>query len=218
VPPVLNLTASLPSNWGMMGNDRIGDCTIAGAGHLIMSWSGNESKKETIIPDNIILKVYSAISGYNPVTGENDNGCALLDVLNYWRKKGIGGDLITAFMKLVTGDINQVKQSVYLFGGVYIGLALPDGLNFENSLWSIPKSGPVGQWTPDPNQGHCVCILGYDDLYLYFISWGKVYRMTYAFYQTYNDESYAILSTDWCNTQSPEGFNLPTLQKDLAMI
>ncbi len=74
----------LPANWKMMGNDTIGDCTLAAAGHLIMNWTGNADKREKIIPDQQIISSYAAISGYNPKTHANDDGANLLDVLNYW--------------------------------------------------------------------------------------------------------------------------------------
>ena len=71
-----------------MGNDKIGDCTCAAAGHLIMEWTSLAQPKMFTPTDPQIVAAYSAITGYNPKTGANDNGAAELDVLNYWRKTG----------------------------------------------------------------------------------------------------------------------------------
>src|SRR5580704_3991068 len=87
------------SSWGMMGNDKLGDCTCAAAGHLIMEWTDDNGKMVTP-PDQSIIAAYSAITGYNPATGANDNGAVELNVLKYWRKTGIAGHQITAFAAL----------------------------------------------------------------------------------------------------------------------
>ena len=58
----------------MMDNDQIGDCTCAAAGHLIMEWTANAQSKMVTPTDKQIVAAYSAITGYNPTTGANDNG------------------------------------------------------------------------------------------------------------------------------------------------
>ena len=73
-PATCDLTAKVGSSWGMMDNDQIGDCTCAAAGHLIMEWTANAGKKMITPTDQQIVAAYSAITGYNPVTGANDNG------------------------------------------------------------------------------------------------------------------------------------------------
>ena len=66
----------------MMENDQIGDCTCAAAGHLIMEWTANAGKKMVMPTDKQIVAAYSAVTGYNPETGANDNGAVEIDVLN----------------------------------------------------------------------------------------------------------------------------------------
>ena len=74
VPPAsFDLTSKVKA-WGMMDNDQIGDCTCAAAGHLIIEWTANAKKKMVTPTDKQIVAAYSAITGYNPVTGANDNG------------------------------------------------------------------------------------------------------------------------------------------------
>src|SRR6185295_7357061 len=70
------------SSWGMLANDRLGDCTCAAAGHFIEEWTANAST-EIVPSDTDIITAYSAVSGYDPQTGANDNGAVELDVLNY---------------------------------------------------------------------------------------------------------------------------------------
>src|ERR1700689_1515906 len=90
-PASFDLAEKVGSAWGMMDNDQIGDCTCAAAGHLIMEWTANAGKKMVTPTDAQIVAAYSAITGYNPTTGANDNGANEVDGLNYWRQDGIAG-------------------------------------------------------------------------------------------------------------------------------
>ena len=206
-----------PSSWGMMDNDKIGDCTCAAAGHLIMEWtSGNGA---IVIPtDDQIVSAYSAITGYDPKTGQNDNGANELKVLSYWRKKGIAGHKIMAYTALEPKNHNHVMQGVYLFGGCYIGMALPKSAQ-NQLIWSVPPGGPTGDGAPGSWGGHAVPVIGYDSQGLIVITWGATKRMTWSFWDTYCDESYAIISTDFVNSKpAKNGFDLAALEQDLKAI
>lgn len=190
--------------WGMMLNDTIGDCTIAAAGHMTEEWTG------TTPADPCILLAYEAVSGYNPANPASDTGCYCIDVLNYWRQTGICNHKITAFAK-PSPTITHLKQAIYLFGGVYIGVELPLSAQGQ-TVWTWEpdsKGGAVGSWG-----GHCVPVVGYDEHRLTFISWGQVMQMTYGFWDKYVSESYAPLSSEW----SLPGFNFTQLQADLAAL
>src|SRR5260370_19964787 len=126
-PPVsFDLTSKVGASWGMMDNDQIGDCTCAAAGHLIMEWTANAGKKMVTPSDKQIVAAYSAITGYNPTTGANDNGAVGIDVLNFWRQSRIAGHKIAAYMALEPTNHNHIMDSVFIFEGCYIGLQLPN--------------------------------------------------------------------------------------------
>jgi hypothetical protein len=205
-------------DWPMMKNDDIGDCTIAGAGHLQQLWTTNLGIP--IVPtDAQVVSAYSEISGYNPVTGENDNGAALIDVLNTWRTSGLFNHKIEAFTSLEPKNHNHVMQAIDLFGGIYLGFELPKSVEDKN-IWSVPPQGPVGQGAPGSLGGHCVVAGAYNHNYIFVISWGMVIPVTWNFWNIYCDESYAILSPDWINNKdiAPSGFDLASLQKDLKAV
>lgn len=205
------------TSWGMMGNDKIGDCTCAAAGHLIMEWTDDNGQLVTP-PDTAIIAAYSAITGYNPATGANDNGAVELNVLKYWRKTGIAGHQITAFAALEPQNDNHVMQGVYLFGGCYIGLALPVSAQ-QQTVWSVPPGGATGDGKPGSWGGHAVPVIGYDNDGLTLITWGAIKRMTWSFWNTYCDESYVIISPDFVsNKPAKNGFDLAALEQDLKDI
>src|SRR6516165_9791606 len=53
------------TGWGMMMNDTLGDCTIAGVGHAIQVWTVNGAGIQTV-PDSTIEQFYSKWDGYVP--------------------------------------------------------------------------------------------------------------------------------------------------------
>src|SRR5579862_867612 len=85
--------------WPMMLNDNLGDCTCACAGHMIEEWTTYVGKAFTPT-DKEVLKAYEAVSGYTPSNPNSDQGAAVLDVLNYWRKTGVGRHKILAYAAL----------------------------------------------------------------------------------------------------------------------
>ncbi len=202
--------------WPMMANDQLGDCTCAAAGHMIEAWTANTGQPFTPA-DADIVAAYSAVSGYNPQTGANDDGAVELDVLNYWRQHGIAGHPIAAYVAIDPRNVDHVRAAIYLFGGIYIGLSLP--LSAQNQrVWSVPFFGAWGHGSPGSWGGHAVPNLAYDANGMTCVTWGALMRMTWAFFHTYCDEAYAVLSADWINQQagkSPAGFDLATLEADL---
>ena len=219
-PASFDLTGKIKA-WGMMENDQIGDCTCAAAGHLIMEWTANSGKKMVTPTDKQIVAAYSAIAGYNPSTGANDNGAAEIDVLNYWRQSGIAGHKIGAYAALEPSNHNHVMDSVYLFEGCYIGVQLPISAQAQvqnHQPWSVPPGGTTGDGKPGSWGGHAVPVVSYDARGVTVVTWGALQVMTWSFWEAYCDEAYAILSTDYLTgkKENPQGFSLTELQADLA--
>jgi hypothetical protein len=219
-PPASRDWSGAITNWGMMGNDQYGDCTAAAAGHMIMDWTKEANGAEFITPDSAILTFYNHFAH-----GVADAGANMLAVLKYWRKHGLDKHKITAFMALQPQSQVEAMDAVNLFDGLYIGVALPNSVvpssgNWLNIPWQVPPGGPVGAAAPNPNNGHCIPAVGYDQRNLYIVTWGALKPMSWAFYNAYADEAYAVLSTDWVKVgaPAPDGFDLATLEADLAAI
>lgn len=217
-PPSVDWITQVPQ-WNMFGNDRYGDCTFATVGHLTQKWTTYAAGSEVTLSDQDILAGYSAVTGFDPNTGVNDNGAVELDVLNYWRKTGVGGHQIAAYVKLDPHNHDQIKQAINLFGGVYIGLDLPASASDQidkGEVWDVVSGdrGAPGSWG-----GHAVHAGAYDEVGLTVITWGQPQNMTWAFWDKYCDEAYAVLSQDWINNNvNPQGFDLATLQQDLSNV
>jgi hypothetical protein len=204
--------------WGMMLNDRIGDCTFAAAGHEVMMWTADAGGPEVTPSDQDILTGYSAVSGYDPATGANDNGCVELDVLNYWRQTGIAGHQIGAYAEVK--DLRNhklVRKSAYQFEGLYIGVQLPKSVEGA-STWRVPYYGPWGDGEPGSWGGHAVPVVAFDRKGLWVVTWGELLHMTWAFWNVYVDEAYAIVAQDQMNGGgiSPLGLDIDALERLLS--
>ena len=216
VPPIKNAWEyAVTAPWQMMKNDQLGDCTCAAAGHMIMNWSANTSTVVTPTDDEII-QAYTAVSGYDPSNGNNDNGAVELDVLNYWKSTGIAGHKILGFATVDIQNIDQVKAAMYLFGGVYTGFNVPQFIMNDtgNHNWTQQSQDT------DIIGGHAVPLFGYGRGGATLVSWGELYTLSWQFWQTYFDEAYAIVTSDWIKSTglSPVGIDVNGLLTDLQAI
>lgn len=224
-PASVDWTASI-TDWGMMKNDILGDCTIAGVAHAVQSLTSLGTGVELTLPDWIVEFYYSSWDGWKPGDPSTDQGGVEVDVLNNWRKYGFGyrshhtgATKLLAFADPDPKNITHVKQAINLFGGVYIGLALPTSAQGQ-AEWDVVGDGQTGDSAPGSWGGHCVWCPKYDDTYVYCVTWGSIVRMTWAFWLAYCDEAHALLSPDFIATTglSASGFDLATLTSDLAIV
>lgn len=215
--PLMKNWGTVESDWGMMVNDKLGDCTIASAGHIVLMDTAARGNA-VIIPDSEIVKAYSAVSGYDPVSGANDDGAVELRVLNYWRQTGIGGHKILAYVSIPPRNTALLRQAIYLFGSVYAGVNLP--ISAQNQgIWR-PTGVGEGDSAPGSWGGHAVPLVGYDTASFACVTWGDVKWLTEPWWNLYGDEAYAVISEDWSAPAglAPNSFNLDQLKADLAAI
>ena len=209
------------NKWGDLGNLKINLCTCAVAGHFVMAWSSNIGRLKR--PNNeAILNAYSAVAGYNPDKPESDEGVEAIKVLKYWRKNEIAGNKIIAFAKLEDKNREQLIQTIYLFGGCYVGVNLPKSAERQfntTKKWTIPRGGKkrdakAGSWF-----GHAVLIVGYKDEELRIVTWGEEIIMTMDFWETYSVESYAVFSEAFIkDDKTPTGVDVNILRNDIETL
>lgn len=200
---------ALGATFPMYLNDSLGDCTCAATGHHIEVWSANAQGSVKLLTDDDIRTAYDS-------TGDGtDDGRLLNEILNYWRKTGIGGDNIQAYAQVDNTSHVKVKQAVDLFGGLYIGVGLPITAQ-RQTYWHPAGSGANAK--PYSWGGHCVNVCGYTATRVYFVTWGMLMSMTWPFWDKYVDEAYAVVNADWFSAQgkTPTGLDLQTLISDAS--
>lgn len=204
-------------DWGEMRNMELANCTVAAAGHFIMVWTastGNFFRPS----DDAIVATYSALSGYDPVTNTNDTGLNSLDVLKYWRKYFIHGHRIFAFAAIDGLKHEEVKQTIYLFGGCFIGLNLPSTC-MEQAKWELPDTGATGPFEPGSWGGHAVLLTAYNDFGVKVITFGVEKWMSWDYLDAYCDEAYAVFSEDFIReNKNPAGIDVGALRESIAAL
>jgi hypothetical protein len=196
-------------DWGMLGNDQVGDCTIAGAAHAIMAWN-SEVKEADPVPD-----ASQVLSQYNEITGGQDTGCVESDVLTRWQKQGLFSDnQVDAFAPVDHKNLVEIHQAIAFYGGAYVGVQLPQSAMDQFNAgqpWSVVKGSPI-------EGGHCVHLVGYDSGFAYAVTWGQVIPVTYPWLATYLDECWAIISQAFSEAHGGPALDLATLQADISKI
>jgi hypothetical protein len=233
-PPAVNYVEDV-TFFGEMLNGELGDCTIAACGHAEQAWSigANGPAGMYTPPDSLILQKYEQWCGYVPGDPSTDNGGVEIDVLNKWRKyhlhKPIHRHPLAGYADPSTTNIEEIKQAIYLFGGVYIGIQLPlsvQGLD----VWDVSSGNAAipGSWG-----GHAVFVPKYatnPDGTITFtcISWGELIEITQAFWLysdhvngPYIDEVHCLVSTEFLNLKTgttPEGLNIAQMLIDVQAV
>lgn len=202
-------------DWLMLLNDTLGDCTCAAAGHQEMLWTSEAGSPFTPL-DSDILAMYRAVSWYNPLDPNTDNGANMLDVLNYWRQVGLAGRKITAYAQVDPTNLDHVKASIAFFGGLYFGVQLPTDAMSTFMLqqpWSNTAISTV-------DGGHALMMSGFDEDGPECITWGKRQKMSWPWFVKNCDEAYCPLSREWItqNSVAPSGLNFDTLQADIRLL
>ena len=200
--------------YGMLGNDTAGDCVQAALAHLRMVWTAWTTGEITLTTQQV-LALYGAMTGYPA----SDNGTNELSALSYMQKTGWpDGDKIGPYVSIDIANDLEVLYAIWWFGGLLIGINMPNSAKGQPTLWDVVPGGDGGPWG-----GHAVLVGSYPDpgiSQLGLITWGQRIAMTKAFWKTYTEETYAILSPDWANGTkvAPSGFAYQDLLSDLAAI
>jgi hypothetical protein len=118
----------------------------------------------------------------------------VLDSLKLWRSKGWKAakknDKIKAFAEINRKNHDEVKATVYADIGTGLGLSLPDSAlpEFHAGKPWVTTSGPKNE-----ENGHYVYIPGYTTTGPVCVTWGRKQQMSWAFFDKYCDEAYAII-------------------------
>ena len=206
--------------------EGIGDCTVAEMAHAYTALGVYAGKPQVLFDDAEIISTYSRISGYDPATGANDNGCQIQDVLADQRLNGmtdVNGNVhkVLAYAALRNPtDIGLLARVLKTFGYVYIGIDCPASAQteFGNGPWTYVPDSPI-------EGGHAIGLhrrqpygsrVGVFDM----ASWGALQPTTISFITHYVTEAWGVLTPDWieANGASADGIALAQLEADMRFI
>ncbi len=138
----------------MLGNDRYGDCVIAGIAHYAQSVSATMGR-ERIYTEDQVLDVYSAVTGFDRNDPSTDLGTNMYQAMTWWLKNGFYGVEIEGFASVDAHDWKKLQQAMWLMGGCLFGVDLPLVAQRQD-VWRLEMGVgddqvQVGGWG-----GHCV--------------------------------------------------------------
>lgn len=207
------------TDFGMMGNDTLGDCTCAAIYHARQIWTQDAQGKEDTQPDSVVIKLYEDACGYNPADPSTDQGGNEQDVLSYllntgYPVEGREPDKIVAYVEVNPLQLNDIRRTIMECGVCYIGVNLPNSA-IDAKVWDIGGDDSIAG-------GHAVILYGYDAAKKLWnlVSWGEALQCTDAFIKKFCVEAYAIASADYIEAtgKTPLGLTVPQLESVMTAI
>jgi hypothetical protein len=224
-PPTKVVWGSKVTSYGIDGNDQYGDCTCAAAAHMVETWTSEAGKFFSPSQQDTMTLYWETGDPPNQPCepgGPTDDGRYCTGVLAELQTVGIAGHQILGWAEIDLAVQEQRDAGNWLFGGNYLGIALP--LSAQNqTVWSVVGS-PADVQNPDSPSypgswgGHCVPTVARWPNTWEIVTWGARLEMTEAFFTTYVDEAYVCVTQDWIDAQGASpvpGVNLAQLQADL---
>ena len=207
--------------WGMLANDRVGDCAEAGSAHetLVLSREGDH---HAAFDDACTLKTYSEIAGYVDGEESTDVGTEPRELAQFRRKTGIldakdGRHRIGAYLWLERGDVKQLWAALHTFGAAGIGYELPESAQQqfgEGKPWDYEPGSPI-------EGGHYVPAIGRrSGGFIDAVSWGQRIAITPKFYERFCQCGLIYVSASALDGsgKTPEGLDLEQLLADLKAL
>lgn len=222
------------AGWLMLGNgpdDTVfsgfqgcGDCVWAGGAHEEMELTKNVSRPVPKFSGKTIVNQYSAYSGYNSQTGDNDNGSDVREVLSWRQTKGLVDDSgaahkIGVYVSLEPGNLTNLWDALWLFECVGIGINFPtsamDQFGNNNEIWSVVPGSPI-------EGGHYIPLVGHptNDVWT-CVTWAARQTITSQFITKYCDEAWAYITTERYSAvtgETPQGWKDMDLEKYITQV
>jgi len=170
--------------WGMLGNDRYGDCTFAGYVHLVMAVGALLGLHITAPTAARVVAAYLAFSH------GVDQGAVEATVLQTGYATGLCELSLAGYAK-GKGGVAEAEQIIATFGASYDGVMLTqsDMEQFQNGQpWSLTSTRSI-------IGGHCIVRVEYTrDAGLFkALTWGVEHLVTYEWYEARCDEQWAVI-------------------------
>lgn len=206
-------------NWGMLGNDQVGDCCIAGGMHAIMLWNAIANKIVAFSTADAIDD-YCAACGYVRGDPATDNGGDINSVATYWQRTGLR-DMnntrheIAAFMAADPTNLGHLDLACYLFDAVGLGVELPSSAEdqfIDGQPWSVVAGDTL-------EGGHFIPYVGKTADYRQVVTWGALQNVTEDWLKAYLKQVVVYVSAEYLvGGKSPLGFDMTALLDDMAEV
>lgn len=208
-PPSADVSNGVTA-WGMLGNDTYGDCGVAAFEHYRMAKAGALNGGFVIPSDAETESLYFT---YGLAQGEPgpqpDQGVQNATFLKWLFDEGH----ISGYAQVDHTNADEVHAAMIDFNGVLVGVNLTDDAQqlFGQGLpWTIAQGE-----TADPNMGHDILLVKYDQSGDTFVTWGAEQASTIGWDGACVDEAWVIISTE---DAARSGIDLAALQAEIKAL
>jgi hypothetical protein len=216
IPPSEFGHEDLIPNWGILGNDKYGDCVIAGGLHETMLWN---KEAGVVVNANEACAVYnySAITGFDINNPDTDQGTDMQQAAEYRRTNGLvdadgGIHKVAAYLAVDHTRMTDIIAAAYYFQVIGIGIEFPSSAMDQFNAgqpWDVVDGADI-------EGGHYVSGVAMRGGNLVCVTWGKLQPVTLPFLRKYCDEAVVYLTEeDLVNGKTIDGFDYDALQADL---
>jgi hypothetical protein len=218
--------ATLVASWPMYLNDSLGDCTCAGAAHMLAAMCVYAGYPEPSFSDQEIIAAYSAAGGYVPGNPATDQGALCSDVLAYLQRVGMTDTTgkvhkVAGFAKLGNAaDLDLLGQVLEVTGTVYTG--------FDVQQHMVAQFDAQQPWTWQQGDsdvgGHCVVLERRrpvsDAAPLSYVTWGALQSADSGFQAHAVEEAWFVASEDFVRSAGTtvDGLDLTQLLSDAQYV
>lgn len=201
-----------PGGWGMLGNDRAGDCVVAGAGHEHIIWPWATKTGIPRFTAENILEEYSKMlqdqgnPPYDPSDDSTDTGLDPVLAAQYRHRVGLldaDGNIHKIGPFVAVDTLDQLEMCAFLFGCAACCWQIPESAGYQFSkghIWDDTSGEPMN--------GHYTVHCGRNSAGVNFVStWGGLQGFTKQYASKYFAGGIGYLSKDYmlATGKSPEG-------------
>lgn len=223
-PLAFDYSQGLPADLGVMGNDKLGDCTAAAKYHRIQlvqfKTTGALLPGEALA--DLAVAFYEGSTGYTPGNPGTDQGGNMQDIADYLVSKGMPMPGNVADKFVASFEIDTARQADLAYCGSLCG-GIDLGIQVTTSVMPADGSEPPDVWDVSPGDqalgGHDVYAFGRLSNGNWIVnSWGKFYQITQRFWDKNVEEAYGYVSSDWIDKtgKTPLGMSLAEWEAAMA--
>ena len=191
--------------WGMLANDKIGDCVIA----MMLHSSRISISMGTSVPaftdeDDQHLFGDHRLQAERPVDGPARSVDERV-AMRYWEHPGLktsDGEThqIVATVAVDPGSLTACRIAIDEFVALQIGIALPVTAQGQQE-WTVNGDGKTGNSAPGSWGGHGIPYREYDAETFKCVTWGAELLLTVPFHQDYAQWAHVIVTQEMLNKQ-----------------
>ena len=216
-PPAADHFARV-SDWGLYGNDQFGVCGPTSLANQRKLVTGYLTGVESSPTQDDVFDLYrrSGNPGFDPATGEDDNGVDMQTMLEAAVDGGLGGVKPLAFAAVDHTSIEEIRAAVAVFGSVLYGVDLETAQQAQTDAggpWDYKRSGEWG--------GHAVLGGRYSDSpddradRTGVVTWAELIDMTDMFVSHQLEEVWVVIWPEHLTDATfLEGVDLQALAAD----